>query len=187
MTKESFLSSVALHDRLKGNYRETLTDKNKRQREYKLQAATERFIALYEYLVKQGYNVFVHEVLSGDNPRLLPPHKRRRGYIPPKPISFGRFAHIWLPELNIAIRFCHTEYGIKNTELGRFISQSRKYCFLCVINNSDDPIEKFKKIYSDIQGYIEQGTADKKGVANTLVVPVRKKRTRISTIEKASR
>jgi hypothetical protein len=185
MTKESFLSSVALHDRLKGNYRETLTDKHAQQRKIMLDATTERFIGLYEHLVKAGYNVFVHEMLSGENPRILPPHKRRRGYIPPKPISFGRFAHIWLPELNIAIRFCHTEYGIKNMHLGQFLNNSKPYCFLCVISPGDDPIEKFEKIHSDIKGYIAQGTANKKGVANTLVVPERKKRKRISTTEKA--
>lgn len=185
MTKESFLSSVALHDRLKGNYRETLTDKHKEQRNTMLNATSDRFIILYEHLVRSGYNVFVHEVLSGESPRTLPPHKRRRGYNHPKPISFGRFAHIWLPELNIAIRFCHTEYGIKNVRLGQFLNNSKPYCFLCVISPSDDPIEKFEKIYSDIRGYIEKGTANKKGVANTLVVPERKKRKRISTAEKA--
>ena len=178
--KELFISSVAQHDKLKGNYKDTLKPKNKQKRSEYLANADDRLIALYNYLVDDGYDVFVYEVLCGESPRLKPIHERRRGYNPPKPKCFGRFAHIWLPEVNIAIRFSNVEYGMKDGKLGQFLHQSRDYCYICVINPSDDPVAKFENISSNILGYKKNGTANKKGVLNTIVIPERKKRARIS-------
>lgn len=185
MTKDQFLASVALHDKIKGNYKETLMPARHRHREYKLQQATRRLIDLYEYLTNVGYDVFVHELLSGDLSETVKYMYTRRGLKIPKPSCFGRFAHLWIPEINMAIRFCNTRYGVRDEKLGQFINNSRPYCFLCVINPEDDPAEKFEKVLSDIDRYKKQGTANKRGVADTLVVPVRKKRVRLTTLQKA--
>ena len=185
MTKDQFLASVALHDKIKGNYKETLMPARNKHRGYKLQQASRRLIDLYEYLTKIGYDVFVHELLSGDLSDTVKYMYKRRGLKIPKPASFGRFAHLWIPEENIAIRFSNVPYGVRDEKLGQFINNSRPYCFLCVINPEDDPAEKFEKIFKDIKGYKSKGTGTKRGVADTLVVPVRKKRARITTTQKA--
>lgn len=185
MTKEQFLKNVLLHDKTKGNYKETLNPARYKHRTYKLHQVSTRLIDLYDYLTNIGYDVFVHELLSGDLSDTAKYMYKRRGLKIPKPSSFGRFAHLWIPEENIAVRFCNVPYGVRDEKLGQFINNSRPYCFLCVINPEDDPAEKFEKILKDIKGYKAKGTATKRGVADTLIVPVRKKRTRLTTMQKA--
>ena len=185
MTKEQFLTQVALHDKYKGNYRETLDEYRFIERTSKLNRVDDRLIGLYSYLTKNNYNVFVYEILSGEAPDIVKQSYARMNRRPPKPGCFGRFAHLWIPELNMAIRFCNKPYGERDEKLGQFIYNSRDYCFLCVISPEDDPVEKFEKVLMDIQEYKKRGTANKRGIADTLVVPARKKRARITTTKKA--
>lgn len=184
MTKESFLLSVALHDKTKGNYEYTLLPHTVEERNNRLWDADERFIALYEYLNKAGYNVFVYEVLAYYKKIDWSKRKKKRKSLLPKPRSMGRFAHMYIPELNLAIRFTPVEFGEYDRHLGQFIHQSREYVYLCVINPSDDVVEKFRNVRDRVKEYA-RGDAPKRGIARNLVVPERKKRARITNTERA--
>lgn len=169
MTKEEFLASVALSDKTKGNYEYTLQPHIVEQRNKRLWQATERFIALYEYLVKAGYNVFVQEMLAHYKEIDWTKRRKKRGPLP-KPRSFGRFAHMYIPELNLAIRFTHIEKGGYDPNLGKFIYRSRPYCYICVINPDEDAVEKFRSVRDKVKEYA-RGETPKKGIAKNLIVP----------------
>lgn len=184
MTKESFLASVALHDKTKGNYKHTLEPNTVEERNERLWNADGRFISLYEYLNRAGYNVFVYEILGFYKKIDWSKRNKKRKSLLPAPRSMGRFAHMYIPELNLAIRFTFVEHGEYDKRLGQFIHQSRDYVYTCVINPSDDVVEKFRSVRDKVKEYA-RGDSPKKGIARTLVVPERKKRARITTTQKA--
>lgn len=173
MTKEEFLAYVARLDKTQGNYEGTLLSKNVERRNKLLWRVDDNFIALFEYLIKEGFVVYVHEIL-----RKRRQGKRKEGRI------LKQFAHLWLPQLNLAIRFTPSEKpSSSDKRLKSFIYATRENFFCCVINRGDDAVEKISSSIPLIRKYKKE--TPRLGVIPNIIKPIpKKKRTRIVTSEK---
>lgn len=173
MTKEEFLAYVARLDRTQGNYLGTLLPKNVARRNELLWRVDDNFISLFKYLIDEGFAVYVHEILR----------KRRRGKHKNGRL-LKQFAHIWLPQLNLAIRFspAPTNDG-SDIRVKSFIYTSRPNIFCCVVHSEDDAVSKIREAIPRIREYKKR--TPRLGVIHEIIKPQpKKKRARIVTSEK---
>lgn len=171
MNKIEFLADVARMDKTQGNYSSTKLDRFWARREKMLWDADDRFIALYEYLRNEGFDVYVFEILRRRT-------KNRK--------SIGRmmrqFAHIWLPQLNLVIRFSPVKKGERDIRLKNFILTTRRNFFTCVVNVDDDAVKKIRMSIPFIKVYKKE--TPRLGAMNDVVRPKKRDRIRKSVVEK---
>lgn len=100
-------------------------------------------------------------------------------------MTICKFAHLWLPEVNLAIRYSHTTLAEGNKSLKRFLTSASKYVYAGVINkDTEDPIAYVDDLIDRVFEY--RKTPTKKGVKDTIVKPKpKKKRARIVSAQKA--
>lgn len=172
MTKLEFLASVAQADKTQGNYSDTMKEEWWGERSKRLWGFDDRFISVYEHLLDRGFKVFVCEILR---------KKKRSGHR----MTICKFAHLWLPEVNLAIRYSHTTLAEGNKSLKRFLTSASKYVYAGVINkDTEDPIAYVDDLIDRVFEY--RKTPTKKGVKDTIVKPKpKKKRARIVSAQKA--
>lgn len=172
MNKMEFLAQVAKLDRTQGNYSSTKIEKYAKKREKLLWGVDDRFLLLYEYLVNEGFAVYVFEIL-----------RKRRKVRKSEGRMMHQFAHIWLPQLNLAIRFSPVKNGEADNRLKTFIISSQKNFFTCVVNSDDNAVKKIREAIPRIRQY--QRETPRLGVMRDIVKPQKKVRARIVKVEKA--
>lgn len=172
MTKLEFLASVANADKTQGNYADTLVKEVWETRESRIWGFDDRFIAVYEHLLNRGFKVFVCEVLRKN--KKWRKHKFIKG-----------FAHLWLPEIKLAIRYSHTNAFEDNKKLKEFLHGASKFIYAGVINaDTEDPIAYVDDLIDRVFEYSK--TPTKRGIKSVLVIPKpKKKRARIVSAQKA--
>lgn len=171
MTKIEFLASVANADKTQGNYADTLVPSVMEKRGERLWGFDDRFISVYEHLLDRGFKVFVCEVLRKN--------KKWRKY------KFIKgFAHLWLPEINLAIRYSHTDAFEENKKLKEFLHGASRFIYAGVINkDTEDPISYVDDLIERVFEYSK--TPTKRGIKSVLVKPKpKKKRARIVGAQK---
>ena len=173
MKKEEFLAYIARLDKTQGNYEGTLLPKNVARRNRLIWRAGQNVIDLFEYLINEGFAVYAYEILR----------KRRRGKHK-RGKMLKQFAHIWLPQLNLAIRFTEKETNDgTDARLKSFIFSSKENIFCCVVNKGDDSVEKIKNWIPLIRKYKKE--TPRLGVIHEIIKPTpKKKRARIVNSEK---
>lgn len=172
MNKIEFLGEIARLDKTQGNYSSTKIEKFSKKREKLLWGVDDRFISLYEYLVNNGFTVYVFEIL-----------RKRRNVRKSVGRMMHQFAHIWVPQLNLAIRFSPVKKGDVDHRLKTFIISSQKNFFTCVVNSGDDSIKKISEAIPRIRQY--QQDTPRLGVMRDIIKPKpKKKRARIIIKEK---
>lgn len=166
MNKIEFLASVANADKTQGNYADTLQPDVWAERENRIWGFDERFIAVYEHLLDRGFKVFVCEVLRKN--------KKWRKY------KFIKgFAHLWLPEINLAIRYNHLNSFEDNRKLKDFLCGAKRFVYAGVISkDTADPIAYVDDLIERVFEYHK--TPTKRGIKSVLIKPKpKKKRARI--------
>lgn len=171
MNKLEFLAEVARLDKVQGNYSSTKLERFAPRREELLWGVSDEFIALFEYLRKEGYDVYVFEIL-----------RKRTHNRSSIGVMMHQFAHIWLPQLNLAIRFSPVKKGEKDGRLRNFIISSRKNFFTCVVNNGDDAVKKIRMAIPLIKVYKKE--TPRLGAMKDIVKPKKRERIRMTTTEK---
>lgn len=162
MTKLEFLASVANADKTQGNYEDTLKPDNWKEREARIWGFDERFISVYDYLVDRGFKVFVCEVLRKN--KKWRKHRFIKG-----------FAHLWLPEVNLAIRYSHNEHMVTDRKLKEFLIGASRYVYAGVINkDTEDPIAYVDDLIERVFEYSK--TPTKRGVKGKIIKPKPKKK-----------
>lgn len=171
MNKLEFLAEVARLDKVQGNYSSTKLEQFASRREKLLWSVDDEFIALFEYLRKERYDVYVFEIL-----RKRTTNRRSTGRM------MHQFAHIWLPQLNLAIRISPVKKGEKDGRLRNFIISSRENFFTCAVNKGDDAVKKIRMAIPLIKVYKKE--TPRLGVMKDIVKPKKRERIRIATTEK---
>lgn len=162
MNKIEFLASVANADKTQGNYADTLQADVWAERENRLWGFDDRFISVYEHLLNRGFKVFVCEVLRKN--KKWRKHKFIKG-----------FAHLWLPEIKLAIRYSHTTRDEGNRKLKEFLHGASKFIYAGVINiDTQDPIAYVDDLIERVFEYSK--TPTKRGIKSVLVKPKPKKK-----------
>lgn len=171
MTKLEFLASVAKLDKTQGNYADTLEHDKWVEREKHLWSFDERFISVYEHLLDRGFKVFVCEVLRKNKKW----HKYK---------FIKGFAHLWLPEIKLAIRYNHLASFEYNKKQKDFLCGAQRFIYAGVISkDTEDPISYVDDLIKRVFEYSK--TPTKRGVKGVIVKPKpKKKRTRIVSAQK---
>lgn len=160
MTKLEFLATVAHLDKRQGNYEGTLTPKWRQRREQGLWSVDDRFIFLFEYLTNIGYKVYVYEILT----RL----KKGSGK------NMERMAHMWIPELNLAIRFSDKPRGEYDSKQKYFLMQAKHFFYCGVVHpETEDVLEYVEDLIERVKLYSKDNS--KRGVKNNIVIHKRKR------------
>jgi hypothetical protein len=162
MNKIEFLASVANADKTQGNYADTLQADVWAERENRLWGFDDRFISVYEHLLNRGFKVFVCEVLRKNK------RDRHRKKV-------KGFAHLWLPEIKLAIRYSHTTREEGNRKLKAFLLDASRFVYTGVINrDTEDPIAYIDDLIERVFEYSK--TPTKRGLKSVLVKPKPKKK-----------
>ena len=171
MTKMEFLASVDKADKTQGNYADTLVKEVWEERANRIWGFDDRFISVYEHLLDRGFKVFVCEVLRKN--KKWRKHKFIKG-----------FAHLWIPEIKLAIRYSHTARDEENRKLKEFLHGASKFVYAGVINrDTQDPIAYVDDLIERVFEY--STTPTKRGIKSVLVKPKpKKKRTRMMGAQK---
>ena len=118
--------------------------------------------SVYEHLLDRGFKVFVCEVLRKN--KKWRKHKFIKG-----------FAHLWLPEIKLAIRYSHTTREEGNRKLKAFLLDASRFVYTGVINrDTEDPIAYIDDLIERVFEYSK--TPTKRGLKSVLVKPKPKKK-----------
>ena len=165
MTKEEFLRKVAIMDLKNGNFNETTKWMEKRKR--KLNSVSDQYLLFYEYLLKEGYNVHVYEMLTPKGCKS----------------EIHRMSHMYIPELECSVRFMPPNndgfsYQKSRHLLGQYIRFYKPYCRTFVVEPQYG-LDWLKDKLEEIRGYNErQGM--RIGIENEKVFPARGQRRRVA-------